>query len=86
MKDVFKIILQNKTTPDLIPRIKQGKGRYISKKDLDLLREIKLDDSEQEIDKKIKACFCPPHHGAYIIINGKQYSIVNSEILSTIKL
>jgi len=85
-KNVLNIILQNKTTPELIPRVKQGKGRYISKKHLDELREIKLDDSEQEINRKIRACFCPPYHGAYILINGKQYSIVNTEILNMIKL
>ena len=86
LEDVLKILLQNKTTPEMIPRVKQGKGRYISKKDLDLLREIKIDDSVQEIDNKIRSCFCPPHHGAYIIINGTQYSVVNSEILSKITL
>lgn len=85
-KEVLNIIIQNKKTPKLIPRVKQGKGRYISKKDLDFLREIKTNDSHDEIDRKIKSCFCPPHHGAYIVINGKQYSVVNSEILHKINL
>ena len=56
----------------------------ISKKDLDQLREIKPTDTTEIIDKKIKACFCPPHHGAYITLKDKQYSIVNSEILNNI--
>ena len=86
LKEVINIIMKNKTTPELIPRVKQGKGRYISKKDLDLLREIKLDDSIQEIDNKIKSCFCPPHHGAYITIKDKQYSIINSEMLNKINI
>ena len=86
LEDVIGVVLQNKSTPELIPRVKQGKGRYISKKDLDLLREIKLDDSSQEIDNKIRSCFCPPHHGAFITLKGKQYSIINSEILSKINL
>ena len=85
-KDVLNIIIHNKKTPEFIPRTKQSKGRYISKKDLDLLREIKTNDSHEEIDRKIRACFCPPHHGAYVTIDGKQYSIVNDEILNKIKL
>lgn len=83
-KEVIEIILNNKLTPNSIPRFPQKEGRYISKKDLDQLREIKPNDIIEVINKKIKACFCPPHHGAYITLKDKQYSIVNSEILNNI--
>lgn len=79
-KEVIEIILNNSS----IPRFPQKEGRYISKKDLDQLREIKPTDTIEIIDKKIKACFCPPHHGAYITLKDKQYTIVNSEILNNI--
>ena len=85
-KEVIQIILTNKSSPNLIPRFPQKGGRYISKKEFNNLREIKPDDTIEVINKKIKSCFCPPHHGAYITIKGKQYSIISSEILSKINL
>lgn len=81
-KEIMPLFIENRS----IPRIKQSTGRYISKVDLDRLREVHTTDSAAEINKKIESCFCPPHHGAYITINGIQYSIINSEILNRIKL
>jgi len=68
-----------------IPRKKQGKGRYISKIDFDELRKINDKDTAEIINKKIKAFWYPPHHGAYITIDGSEYSLVNNELLKKIK-
>ena len=73
--------IQNKT----IPRKSQSPGRYISKQDLDTLREIHLTDSIEIIDNKIESCFNPPYPGAYVTINGKQYTLINNNILNKIK-
>tara|TARA_R110000824_G_scaffold336553_5_gene523059 strand:+ start:1032 stop:1832 length:801 start_codon:yes stop_codon:yes gene_type:complete len=70
---------------DMSPR-KQGKGRYISRKDFNILRKIQTTDSLETIDKKIKAFFYPPRHGAFIEIQGKEYTLVNDEMLKKIKI
>jgi methionyl-tRNA formyltransferase len=85
-KEVLDLILKNKNSTTSIPRKKQTQGNYISKYDLDKLRKVQPNDSIEIIDRKIRSCFCPPYHGAYITIKGKQYSIINDEILNKIKL
>lgn len=85
-KEVLDLILINKNSINSIPRKKQTQGNYISKNDLDKLRKVQSNDSIEIIDRKIWSCFCPPYHGAYITIKGKQYSIINDEILNKIKL
>lgn len=48
----------------------EDNGSYFSKKDFEKLREIKKTDSRQLIERKIRAFWCPPHEGAYVIVNG----------------
>lgn len=63
----------------------QRKGRYVSRKDFEGLRKISKTDSLNEINRKIKAFWCPPHHGAYIKIKGEEFTLVNKEILNVIR-
>lgn len=69
-----------------LPRIKQeeGAGCYYSRKQLEKDKDISLSDSSEEIDKKIRALWFPPFHGASIVIDGKRYSLVSEEILERI--
>lgn len=55
---------------------------YLSRKDIQELKEVTLEDSQTEIDKKIRAFWCPPFHGANINIGGKRYTLINDEILN----
>lgn len=65
----------------IVTRKKQIGGTYFSKKDFELLREVKKDDSATMIERKIRAFWCPPHEGAYCFINGfKVFSIPKCEI------
>ena len=83
-KDVITIIEDNKG----IPRIKQdtSKGVYFSQKDLDKEKQISLDDKSDNIDKKIRALWRPPYTGAYIVLDGKKYSLVSEELLEKLSL
>jgi methionyl-tRNA formyltransferase len=77
-KKTIDLILSN----SIISRTPQLKGRYISRKEFNKLRKINLNESSTIIDNKIKSFWCPPHHGAYIMINNKEYSLVNDQILN----
>ena len=57
-------------------------GLYLTAKELEELKIVDPEkDSSEEIDRKIRAFFFPPHHGAKIILAGKEYTLVNKEIL-----
>jgi methionyl-tRNA formyltransferase len=65
-----------------VKKIKQtGQSKYFSKKMLNETRIIQEKDSHAVIDKKIRAFWCPPHPGAAININGKEYIIINNQII-----
>lgn len=55
-----------------------GGGRYISRKEMEQLKEIRPGD---DVDKKIRAFWFPPYHGAFVKIDGEKYTLVNEEIL-----
>ena len=59
-------------------------GKYISKSDLEAAKEVTINSSQEEIDKKIRAFWFPPYDGAYIIIDGEKYTLVNKEMLKKI--
>jgi len=84
--EVVDIVVSCESKQQPIPRQKQVGGRYISVKDFNNLRKINKNDTTDVIDRKIKSFFHPPHHGAFIEIDNKEYSLLNSELLNKIKL
>ena len=56
----------------------------MSRRDFEGLRRIKPSDLPDEIDRKIRAFWCPPYNGAYIELQGKEFTLVNDEVLKEI--
>lgn len=79
-EEIMDIIIQHKT----LPRIKQEKGHYYSKKEFEKLRKIKKTDNLEIIDKKIRACWFPPYPGAFVKIRGTEFTLVNDKLLDKI--
>ena len=84
--ETMNIVVKCELENIVVPRKKQEKGRYISTKDFEELRRINKNDSSDIIDKKIKSFFHPPYHGAYIMLDGKEYTLLNSEMLNKIEI
>jgi methionyl-tRNA formyltransferase len=82
--EVFKRVIDTITRKENLPRIQQGEGRYISKKDFEVLRLVKETDTPEIIDRKIRAFWYPPREGACIKKNGQEYTLVNNLILNEI--
>lgn len=40
--------------------------------------------SADDVDKKIRTFWCPPHDGAYVEMNGERFTLVNNDILSSL--
>lgn len=59
-----------------------SKGTYITRKQMNEMKEIKLDElNSEDLDLKIRAFWFPPYDGAYIEVNGKKYTLIDKEIL-----
>lgn len=81
---LFKEIINKIDKDKKLSRKKQEKGRYFSKKKFEDLRRIKGKDTIETINKKIRAFWYPPHPGAYIRINGKEFLLINKELLGEV--
>jgi len=64
-----------------LPSIENKGGRYISRAEMESLKEIVPGD---DVDRKIRAFWYPPYNGAYIKVNNKKYTLVNQEILDAV--
>lgn len=79
-KEVFDKLLRGET----LPCIPQSKGRTISKKEIMAQRFITSDDTEEMVDRKIRAFWYPPNPGAQIEWNGRCYTVINQGIFDEI--
>lgn len=60
---------------------KNRKGTYLNKYQLENLKEVKSNDTIENIDKKARAFFYPPYSGAFIKVKNKKYTLINKELL-----
>lgn len=56
-------------------------GRYISRVEMEEMKEVKSGD---DVNKKIRAFWFPPYHGANIKIDGRQFTLIDDELLQTL--
>lgn len=59
----------------------QSEGNYYSKKQLEELKKVRADDKAETIQKKIRALWFPPFEGAYIMLDGKKFYLIDEDIL-----
>jgi methionyl-tRNA formyltransferase len=82
---LFKKVIKILTDSKELYSNPQSNGKYFSKKDFEENREIFLDDSNEMIDRKIRAYWYPPFEGAYIKIKNKKLFVINQKILDLLK-
>ncbi len=58
-----------------IPRLPQGEGRYISRRQMLAAMRIERDDPPELVDRKARAFWFPPHGGAYIERDGRRFTV-----------
>jgi methionyl-tRNA formyltransferase len=81
---LFKEVIDLVYETGVLPRLPQGQGRYISRNDFENLRIVTYKDTLQDIERKIRAFWCPPYNGAYIEVQGKEFTLVNDKLLKEI--
>ena len=80
--ELFKQIYYALEAGESLKGIPQEGGCYYSRRKFEELKRISEGDSEAEIERKIRAFWYPPYEGAYTVINGKKYTVVDEKILS----
>jgi len=91
--ELFKCIMSMILADEPLPRRPQNhiiyndiEPTYTSIKDLDVLRTVDLKKhSGEDIERMVKAFWFPPFGGACIRVNGKEFTLVDKDILKQIK-
>ena len=76
VEDVVVSILEKKGR---LPTTENKGGIYISRQQMEDMKEIKPGD---DLDRKVRAFWFPPYDGAYMVINGVKYTLINRSILA----
>ena len=78
MVSLYKKVLRKALRHGLLPTVPNEGGRYISRKAMEAMKRVEPGD---DVDRKIRAFWFPPYTGAYVVIDGKKYTLVNEAIL-----
>lgn len=79
-KDVIEKFLSGK---DIVTRPNAG-GRYLTANDLEAMKRVRLNETPEDIRRKIRAFFFPPYTGATLRIGGETFTLIDQSILDTL--
>jgi methionyl-tRNA formyltransferase len=82
--ELLKEIVDEVLDKGFLVGVSQGAGRSFSKNDFEKIRKINSHDARDVIDRKIRAFWCPPFAGATVELNGKEYTLINEEIINSL--
>lgn len=78
--DQFRRVVSNAVTSDTrLETTSNGAGRYLSRKELEALKEI--DPIQDDIERKARAFWFPPYDGAYVDMQGQRFTLVPRVVL-----
>lgn len=82
--ELYKSVILDVMEKGILPSTEQKPedGVYISRDQMEAMK--KIDPEKDDIDLKIRAFWFPPYDGAYVTINGKNYTLINREILASL--
>jgi methionyl-tRNA formyltransferase len=64
-----------------LPRTPQGPGRYVDAGEFERLRHVRRGD---DLDRKLRAFWYPPHPGALIEVAGRELTLVDERLLAEV--
>jgi methionyl-tRNA formyltransferase len=76
--EVFAAVMDRALGGEELPRAPQGEGRYVSREEFEELRRIKPGD---DIERKVRAFWYPPHPGATVEVDGRELTVVEERLL-----
>jgi len=76
--DLFRRVVDAAGRGDELPRTPQGEGRYVSREELEELRRVRPGD---DVGRKVRAFWYPPHPGATLEVDGDALTLVDADLL-----
>ena len=76
---VFREVADAVRRGEALPRTPQGEGRYVSREEFEELRKVRPGD---DLERKLRAFWYPPHPGATIEVDGRTLTLVDESLLA----
>jgi methionyl-tRNA formyltransferase len=76
--ELFRRVVDRVRAGEDLPRTPQGEGRYVSREELEGLRRVRPGD---DLARKIRAFWYPPHAGAVVEVEGRTVTLVDEGLL-----
>jgi methionyl-tRNA formyltransferase len=78
---VFQDVIGRVLAGEELPREPQGDGRYVSRAELEALRQLRPGD---DVDRKLRAFWYPPWPGATIEMDGRELTLVDDRLMKQV--
>ena len=76
---LFQRVMRKAMAGGELPRTPQGPGRYVDADEFERLRRVQPGD---DLDRKLRAFWYPPHPGAVAEVNGRDMTLVDERLLA----
>ena len=76
--ELFKRVMRRALAGEELPRKPQGEGRYVDRAEFEALRRVRPGD---DVERKLRAFWYPPHPGALIEVDGRELTLVDERLL-----
>ncbi len=81
---VFCDVVDQAASGEPLPRIPQGKGRYVTREEFEDLRRVHPGDPPGLTERRTRAFWYPPHDGATIEVEGQTLTLANRQLLGQV--
>ena len=78
---LFQTVMGMAIAGQALPRTPQGPGRYVDADEFEWLRRVRPGD---DLDRKLRAFWYPPHPGALVEVEGRDLTLVDDELLAEV--
>jgi methionyl-tRNA formyltransferase len=79
--ELFQRVMAKALAGEELPRERQGEGRYVDRDELESLRIVRPGD---DLDRKLRAFWYPPHSGAVLEVDGRHVTLVDERLLAEV--
>jgi methionyl-tRNA formyltransferase len=76
---LFQRVMSRTLRGEELPRTPQGEGRYVTRAEFEELRRVRPGD---DVERKLRAFWYPPHQGAVIELDGRLLTLVDERLLA----
>ena len=78
---LFTRVMRSVLSGEELARAPQGQGRYVTREEFESLRLVRPGD---DLQRKLRAFWYPPHAGAEVELNGRRLTLVDDSLLAEV--